>query len=147
MVKGEDLVVCNSALGNLHSIKEKRDIWSVDGGGFITRGLASASGCYCLVEVPLPAGLIARIAMPPFAWWIWRPCVPSSASIFRGLAAYARLSPGHRRDIHGGAVIRVPHRLLEQGSAASAVSRSQRFKELSMCLQAANRNRLRMCCK
>ena len=125
MVRGEDLVVCNSASGSLYSIKEKRDIWSVDGGGFITRGLASASGL-------LFAGLSAVASRGDRKDCDAAICVVDLDTM-RTIERFDFLGLGGIHEIrlldiadtcHGGAVIRVPHRLLEQGSAASAASRS-----------------------
>lgn len=126
MVRGQDLVVCNSASGSLYSIEEKRDIWSVDGGGFITRGLASASGL-------LFAGLSAVAGRGDRKDCDAAICVVDLDTM-RTIERFdfPRLGGIHEirlLDIadtcHGGPVIRVPHRLLEQESAASAASNSQ----------------------
>ena len=64
--------------------------------------------------------------MPPFAWWIWTPCVRLERFDFPGLGGIHEIRLLDIADTcHGGPVIRVPHRLLEQGSAASAASNSQ----------------------
>lgn len=39
-IEGDDLIVCNSKAGSLYSVRQKQDIWSVEGGGYVTRGLA-----------------------------------------------------------------------------------------------------------
>ena len=115
MVRGQDLVVCNSASGSLYSIEEKRDIWSVDGGGFITRGLASASGL-------LFAGLSAVAGRGDRKDCDAAICVVDLDTM-RTVERFdfPRLGGIHEirlLDIadtcHGGPVIRVPHRLLSR---------------------------------
>lgn len=45
---GDDLILCNSKAGSLYSVREKRNIWAVEGGGYVTRGLA-ANDLYVIV--------------------------------------------------------------------------------------------------
>lgn len=47
-VQDDDLIVCNSKAGSLYSVRERQDIWSVEGGGYVTRGLA-ANDSYVIV--------------------------------------------------------------------------------------------------